>query len=158
MVAIIQPKITFLTKQNLVAMVEASIESTMFRNIYTIVNGEKRDILEDGNLSCAYYVSCILLIFKLINEPHAKVAGLLRDMLENTWFKANGDPLPGDVLTWEPKYFKNSGKIRDHVGFFLKDNIAVSNNPILKTPTTHMYNLYDGRPLKAVYRHPLLVA
>ena len=147
--------IVLLTKKSYFEMIERSIGSPLFRNLYACVGDTEKDILENGNVSCAYYVSCILLIFKLIRAPHAMVEGTLRDMLSYGWYKSDAIQ-KGCVISWEDKYFIESGKTRGHIGFYVGNGIAVSNNPVTGTPQKHLYKVYMGRPLKDVYSHPLL--
>ena len=47
-----------------IAIIKNSVGSQLFRNLYAKVNGKKIDITENGKLSCAFYVSSVLLLFK----------------------------------------------------------------------------------------------
>ena len=59
--------------------IKNSVGSNLFRNLYAYVDGKKMDILENGNLSCANFVSSILYSYKLIGGKHATVDGTVRD-------------------------------------------------------------------------------
>ena len=50
----------FLIYKNYLSTIKASENSKMFRHIYVLENNKEKDILKNGELSCAYYVSCIL--------------------------------------------------------------------------------------------------
>jgi hypothetical protein len=51
---------TYLPKESLFALIDASTGSKLFRHAYATVNGKKKDITEGGKLSCAFYVSTLL--------------------------------------------------------------------------------------------------
>ncbi len=62
----------------------AQEHSQIFRHIY--LEEEKwryKDILENGNLSCAVFVSQVLFYFKLINTPNANVSSLEKNLLHH---------------------------------------------------------------------------
>ncbi len=47
-------------EKNLLTSIESSLGSTLFRNLYMVVDDTSSDVLQDGELSCAYYVSSLL--------------------------------------------------------------------------------------------------
>lgn len=65
------------------AMVNNSEGSNSWRNIYAVIGGEKKDVAKNGELSCAYFVSCILKIFSLVDNYHATVGATIEDMERN---------------------------------------------------------------------------
>ena len=73
-------KIIPLTCKSYVAVIKNSIGTKMFRNFYAEINGQKKDVLENGELSCAFFASAILHLFQLIKEPHRTVASTIKDM------------------------------------------------------------------------------
>jgi len=119
-------KFKVLNYQNYLQMIKDSQGSRMFRHLYILANKQKKDVLENGNLSCAYYVSSILKIFDLISEPHTTVKKTLGDMLESGW-RPTKKLTPGNVLVWQEKKFPN-GAIHRHLGFCLGQNKAISND------------------------------
>lgn len=118
--------------------IENSIESRLFRNLYAKVNGEEKDILNGGELSCAYFVSHILLMFNLIDEGHATVKGTLADMEDSGWFKIE-EPRIGAVLVWEESVQDDEGKMHDHIGFYIGEDQAISNSTSKRTPQQHFW-------------------
>jgi hypothetical protein len=152
--------IRILYKDSYLALIENSAGSRMFRSLYASVEGEKKDILRDGDLSCAYYVSCILFIFNLVKSPHATVLGLERDLKVSGWEETN-DPVPGTVVIWEDAR-QAHGEMHAHAGFYVNSEMAVSNSDKSKHPITHhpTFGTDDsGRPRRAVriiYTHPFL--
>lgn len=139
-----------LQKESYLAMIHNAVGSSLFRNLYLLVDGEKRDILNEGSLSCAFFVSSILHQFQLTAMPHATVSGLERDLKESGWTLAE-TPRVGDVLIWEPK-LQGSGT-NAHVGFYLGDDRAISNDWQTRMPAEHHLTYGtnpDGTPIRAV--------
>jgi len=123
-------KFEFLIYQNYLEMIKASENSEMFRHVYVLNNNKKKDILENGELSCAYYVSCILKIFNLIDSkisPHSTVGGTIKNMLDNDW-KVTKKLTAGNILIWEDGLGTDK-KMHSHLGFYLGKNRAISNQP-----------------------------
>jgi len=69
------------------SFVEKSVGSKMFQTLWAEVDGKKKDITQRGKLSCATFVSFVLLSFGLIKEKHATVNGTVRDMENSGWRK-----------------------------------------------------------------------
>src|SRR3989344_5072067 len=86
------------------AIIKNSIGSKMFSNLYAKLDNKKLDITKNGNLSCAFYVSSILFLFKLVKEIHATVNGTLKDLKESGWTKIE-KPRIGCVLIWRETDF-----------------------------------------------------
>lgn len=143
------------------SLIEGAVGSSMFRHSYAMVDGEERDILEDGDLSCAFFVSSILTITRLSKEIHATVSGTLRDMEASGWTNI-AEPRVGAVLVWEAQ--EQARGPHEHIGFCISDTEAVSNDWITKVPTKQHITYgtrEDGSPVRAVtaiYWHPLLGA
>ncbi len=132
----------------------------MFQNLYAKVDGKERDILDNGSLSCAIFVSIILQSFELIKKPHATVIELLKDMEVSGWKKSHSLKV-GDVIVWEPLDFTGDGVKHLHVGFYLGKDKAVSNDWKVGTPAKHHFTFgtrasKPKRRIVAMYRHKLL--
>lgn len=128
----------------------------MFRHLYVLENNKRKDILQKGDLSCAYYVSSILKIFDLISSPHATVRGTLEDMAKKGWH--SGKKLkPGNVLVWEAIRFSN-GSTHQHLGFYLGNNKAMSNSLKKGTPAIHhfTYGRQAKRKIIKILTHRLI--
>lgn len=110
--------------KNFTECIRNSIGTRMFRNFY--VNGI--DVLENGNLSCAYYVTSIMHIFKLIDRPHFMVDGTIFAMEKAGWYKIDHTK-NGCVVVWNP--IVQNGKSHLHIGFYVGDGQAVSNRSSL---------------------------
>ena len=150
-----KPKISFSILDTLLAFANNSIGSNFFRNIYFNVNGQKTDLTENGNLSCAVFVSSVLYLLKLSKDVHITVDSTIKDLKESGWTETK-DPKPGCVLVWATKDFGASGAHR-HIGFYIDENKAVSNNPENGFPIEHKYDFFDGRPVELILINPNLI-
>jgi hypothetical protein len=142
--------VVILKKESYLAMIHNAVGTNLFRNLYATVNGEKQDITKDGDLSCAFFVSSILAHFHFIESPHGTVAGVERDLKKSGWRTTN-TPQPGDVLVWEKK-IQNSA-VNAHVGFFIGDDQAISNDWQTRVPIKHHMTYgtnEDGTPVRAI--------
>lgn len=135
-------------------MIRNSVGTKMFRNLYLKIRGKKIDATENGDLSCAYFVSNILLIWGLISEGHATIKGTKEDMKKNGWKEISKQKIkPGDVVVWEEK-MSNKGRIRSHIGFYIGDKKTISHFDGIKAITCHHWTYNDKRKIIAVYRYP----
>lgn len=143
-----QGKLILIVRDSYLALIENSVGANFWRNLYFKVNGRKRDILQEGELSCAFFVSVILLILGLIKEIHATVRGTLADM-ENMGWQEIEKPRLGSVLVWEEKL----GHL--HIGFFMGGKTAVSNRYSLRRPGWHHITFgvkKDGSPKRKIIK------
>lgn len=145
-------KLKLLTYQNYLAMISNSPENKMFRNIFAVENKKKRDILKNGENSCAYFVSSVLKIFDLISTPHATVKGTVKDMMNNGW-RITKQMIPGNVVLWEE--IEASDGFHPHLGFVLGKDKAISNSHKKRMPIVHHLtygNDKDGNPKRKVVK------
>lgn len=150
-----------LLRDTYLQMIKNSVGSNLFRNLYAEIDGTKRDILRDGNLSCNFFVSSILWHFKLLKEgPHANTVGFLRDLEASGWYKVE-EPREGDVILWEPK-LGISGETHPHTGFYIGNHRVITNNDTVRTPIEEdlTYGTNENgtpkRAITAIYTHPFL--
>jgi hypothetical protein len=141
-------------------MIRHSVGTTMFRNAYYEVNGKKEDILRDGDLSCAIYVSSVLSLLKLIPEVHATVQGTVKDMRKAGWRRIT-KPREGCVIVWGTKTSHMRGDAHGHIGFFIGNGKAISNSSKKRSPAMHHWTFgEEGRPahrkIEAMYWHKKL--
>lgn len=118
----------------LLAVVKNSVGSKAFRNVYAEVGDKKTDILRDGDLSCAFFVSSVLTMLKLCKEIHCTVDSTVKDLLVSGWAVIK-KPKVGSILVWEEKF--SSGGKNKHIGFYIGKNQAVSNNTKLGSVAKH---------------------
>ena len=156
-----KPSVTILRKKSYLAMVRnaAKGENHMFRNNFAVVDGVERDIVDDGALSCTYFLSGVLYMHKLIGDMHANIAGLERDLEASGW-KPVDEPREGAILVWEarpPVKERPWEPTQLHAGVYIGDERAVSNgsNSTLM-PEEHHYT-YDGtRKVIRIWWHDAL--
>ena len=121
-----------LNKKNYLDSLPTFGGSKSFRNVYAEIDGKIKDLTENGNLSCSFFVSSYLLRFtsvslnfKLINEIHLTVPGTVKDLKTCGWYEIK-DLKTGAIITW-----KNSSKSQHpHIGFYLGNGKFISNNDI----------------------------
>ena len=139
-------------------MIKNSKGTKMFRNFYLKKGSRKIDISKNGQLSCAFFVSNILLIWGLISRGHATVESTTKDIIKNGWRKTSLDrPKPGDVIVWEEKTFPNDIP-HFHNGFYIGNKKAISNDTKKGVPNLHHWTYNNKRKIIAVYSHPKLKA
>ncbi len=132
------------TFESYMTMVRNSVrgETHLFRNVIATVDGEKKDILRDGALSCGFFASGILYLNKLIGDMHTGVAGLERDLAASGW-KQISEPREGAVLVWEARQGA-SGAQHAHIGFALGHGRAISNGSNTTLVPEEHDETYDG--------------
>ena len=81
------------------AAIKNSVGSKFFRNMYAYDGRKRIDVLENGNLSCAYFVSTILKHFGLLKKVHATVKNTVKD-LKRSGGKSGNKPKNGSVLVY----------------------------------------------------------
>ncbi|MBP9822284.1 MAG: hypothetical protein KBC81_02485 [Candidatus Pacebacteria bacterium] len=145
--------------RSLLAIVENAVkdgDNYLFRNLYADEDGQEIDILENGRNSCGVFVSWILLTLGLIKSPHATVHATEKDMLDSGWFEVK-ELEPGAVIVWEKRegaMFDGERIPKEHIGFYVGNNAAISNDS-KKTgfPWSH-HVTYDGtRNVEKIYWH-----
>ena len=112
----------------------------------------KKDALENGKLSCAYFVSFILHNFDLIKNSHLTVLGTIRDMRESDWFKIN-HPRKGAVLVWDREV--STKEPHRHIGFYIGRKQAISNNSKKHVPIRHFWTF--GQKNSKIYRKVIAI-
>jgi hypothetical protein len=143
-----------LVRENYLSMIKNSVGSSTFKNFFAEVDGVKKDIAENGNLSCALFVSNILLINKLITEGHANVKSTILDMQKNSWEEIS-DLREGAVLHWEGVDFGATG-VHEHIGFYIGNDQAISNNSKTGEISTHSFDFEGNRKIKNIFWNKIL--
>lgn len=155
-----------LSADTYLSMIRGSVGSAAYRHNYARVQDKREDLVRNGQRSCAFFVSHILLFFRLIQEPHLRVEGTVRDLLRSGWHSTT-TPGIGDIVVWEEQVFSGSweGTIftnepHPHIGFYLSPEEAISNIPQAGGPAIHSLTFGqhdDGSPrvhIQAYYTHP----
>lgn len=136
-------------------MIENSVGTKMFNSLYAEVDGEKKDILEDGNLSCACFVSSVMYLFEMIDMQRARTESLKKFLDESPNFvKVDcSDAEPGDIAIYGEVEYPN-GRLFPHSGFVKDANTVVSTNYKKKAVDKHaLAETPSGQKLEAIYRY-----
>ncbi len=131
-----------------ISRIKKAVGSKMFQNFFMKIGNKEMDILNNGNLSCAMFVSSVLYLSKLIFDFHTTVSSTIKDMEKSGWYKIK-KPKIGAVLVWEPQKLGND--VHAHIGFYISNNKAISNSSRKKTPQIHHYLMENNRKIIAIY-------
>ena len=136
------------------AAIENSVDSNLFRKLYYRIDGDNViDVLDDGDLSCAVFVSSILYLFKLIKERHTTVKSTVEDMGTMGWYKIKR-PKRGAIILWGYKKKSDGtlGKHR-HLGFYINPKVAISNSSPKRMVAKHHFTFgisSNGKPRRDI--------
>lgn len=145
-----KPIVEILRPESYLALIRNSVGSTTWRQMYASVNGREQDIMNNGDLSCAFFVSSILKMCDLLPQLSVTVFGLIRNLEALRWQKVS-EAMPGDILVWET-IIDEKGDKHSHIGFYLGEEQAVSNSANTQTIQQHHWTFEGQRPLTAIYR------
>ncbi len=141
-----------LIKETLLAAVRGSIGANTWRHLYVNIAGQTIDATDNGDKSCAVFVSGILSMFDLIDHGHATVTSTIRQMRQKGWQEvAITDPQPADVIIWDAVKFAD-GTSHQHIGFYIADQLAISNDSTQGTPQQHAWDFLGQRPIIKLLR------
>lgn len=137
----------FLLKDSYLKTIENSVGSRIFQNLYFKQGTKKIDVLQNGNLSCAVFVSSILRNFYLIKDCHTTVIGTVRDLERSGWRKVS-KPKIGGVIVWG----ENNGPagLHKHIGFYIGRNLVISNSSKNKVPKKHHWTFNGKRKVEMI--------
>jgi hypothetical protein len=120
-------------KESLYAVLEGSIESSMFRKLYGKHAGALEDVINNGDLACAFFVSSILSMFELISGGiHTTVQVTLEDMEASGWQRTDV-PEALAVVLWGEKQ-GDDGRPHFHIGICLDGIHAIEHSAKTKSP------------------------
>lgn len=137
-------------KRTLLSMVEGSVGSGIFKSFWVETPEEGSfDSMDNGRLSCAFYVSGMLSILGLCDGVHGTVNSTIADLVESGWQQVD-EPTPGDIVHWVPNTDEET--ILQHIGFYVGENSCISNDWQTGTPQKHALDYDSRRIVKAVYR------
>lgn len=152
--------VKLLKKDNYLALIENACGSVLWANGYALVNGKREDILHDGLVSCAFFVSSILKIFDFIETLHFTVKGTEKDLKKSGWERISVSPkMPkGSIIIWEEKLsIDKQSKKREkhyHIGFYIDHEKAVSIWVYHNFPVIHHWTYNGTRKIIRAYWNP----
>lgn len=122
------------------AMVLGSVGSDQYRKLYVrMPDGSLKDVIDDGDLACAYFVSSILTLCGLIRDGvHTTVDETVLDLEASGWRRIR-TPRIGCVVVWDRHYSadRQRHQYHRHIGFFVGGDEVVSNHAISGRPKRH---------------------
>lgn len=139
-----KPKIEKLYHKTYLAVLNNSEGSKMFRNFYVQADKQQFDAMENGKLACAFFASSILKIFGCVKEIHGTVEKTVQDLAASGWHRIE-KPQDGCVVVWEEE------KGHKHIGFYLGNEIAISNSSKEGYPIKHHWKFNHKRNIEAMY-------
>ena len=129
-----EPKVERRIFDSYMAFTKNSVGSKSWSQYYADIDGVKTEIVQDGNLACAYFVSSVLRIFNLIERVHMTVPRTVADMKESGWAEID-KARPGAVVVYDDAHFSNGSF--PHIGICTSGETAISNNYKAGTPIEH---------------------
>lgn len=146
-----KPVVKKLVLESYLTMVKNSLGAKVWQNYFAEVDGEKLDVMYGGSNACAWFVSGVLVMHKLIQSSHATVASTVKDLEESQWHKIT-EPKPGAVIVYAPITFKD-GSTHEHVAIYIGDEKAISTSYTRAVPIEHdwRYRDHEEREITAMY-------
>jgi hypothetical protein len=132
-------KVVLLKKDTYLAFINNSLDAKIFQNFYAAVDGEKKDLVKKGELSCAFFVSSTAKLFDLIQKIHITVNGTEKDLLGSGWGKIE-EPRVGSIIIWGETEI--GGEKHKHIGFYIGNEQAISNSCVEKVPKKHHWTFH----------------
>lgn len=151
-----EPVVEKLVLESYVSMIHSSIGATVWQHYYAKIDGHKHDIMEGGGNACAWFVSGILTMHKLIESSHATVDSTVNDLRNSGWIDIQ-EPQPGAVILYGSVTFED-GSEHTHLAFYLGDDKAVSTSYTELVPVVHdwRYRDHSEREVTAIFWKPEL--
>ena len=155
--------------------IQDSIWSDIWRHFFiTKDDGKSMDILKNGSVSCAYFVSNILKQFGMIPTSHANVDSTRETMSRSGWYSIDlctpyWDIPLWSVIFWKEKLWSTDRDIYDkpisshkHVWFYVWDKKAISNqsddfyidSTKVWTPQIHDWRFNWDREIEYIFTYP----
>lgn len=146
--------------QTYLSMILGSVGSNQYRQLFVGTGSEIKDVIGNGDLGCAYFVSSILTLCGLTTEGvHTTVDETVRDLEASGWEPVH-KPKVGSVVIWTKKMCSDGNEHR-HIGFYIGGDDTISNNATLGVPLIQPLMERDGsgrpkRLIETYYFHPRL--
>lgn len=145
--------IEILRRETYIKAIENSIGTRLFNSLFVRYKdtGVIKDILNDGEYSCAFFVSGLLSLTQMISKTSSTVDTLKKDIeSDESWKKVEQEDIqPGDIVFYKKMKFED-GSENAHVGFVLNSNEAVSTDYKNKCVARHSIT---GREIDCFYQY-----
>jgi hypothetical protein len=148
-----------LRKETYVKMIENAVGTRLFNSLMVREDGAVRDLLNDGEYSCAIFTSGVLLLNQKVARTRTTVTNLEADLLASDQFSqipVGSEVQPGDVVLWEKVRYEDGSENR-HIGFAVSQAEAVSTNYVQKCVVRHplltnIENTGEVRKIERIFR------
>ncbi len=145
--------IEILKKETYLKAIDNSVGTKLFSSLFVRYKdtGEIKDVLDNGEYSCAFFVSGLLSLLQIIDKPVATVESLKKMIQSNEKWKTVSvvDIENGDVIFWNKIKF-DDGSENAHAGFVLNKDEAISTSYKTKSVVRHSSK---DREIDCVYRY-----
>ncbi|HSW65599.1 MAG TPA: hypothetical protein VLI54_00480 [Bacillota bacterium] len=148
---------------NVADLAASFLGTTHFRRRYRPVRSAEsrtgwriRDVANNGDDSCAAFVSYVLVANNLLGRSRSTVQTMVNAMEDHGW-QETGEPVLGGVAVWGCREdIVLDGSNLGHSGIYVGEGRFVSHSSIVFTPVEHPLQLSDGRVPAAYYTHDKL--
>lgn len=133
------------------AFIRGSVGSRQYKKLYVRTPTGLKDVIGNGDLACALFVSSILTQCGLIKGGiHTTVDETVVDLRDSGWEYIEVLQ-KGAVIIWEPKLCTDRLCHR-HIGFFMGNQRAISNEAKRGVPVEHhfTYGTQSNKPLREI--------
>lgn len=120
-------------RESLHAALENSIGTARYRTLYRRMPDDTLDdVINNGDLACAYFCSDILRSFRLIDDTHTTVRVTLEALEKAGWYQV-AEPEALAVIVWGEKH-GDDGRPHFHIGICIDATHAIEHSAITKSP------------------------
>lgn len=142
------------------AMIRGSVHSEQYHRLFVDTPDGPKDVIGNGDLACAYFVSAILVLCELTQGGvHTTVTETLADLVASGWYPIEV-PREGCIVVWGEKLCTDGVRHR-HIGFCTGVDEAISSRP--KDGGLRRHPLIETdvsgqvvRPIESLYSHSRL--
>lgn len=137
-----------------IAVIKNSVGARTFRQLYLYDKDADRvvEVLQNGNLACAYFASSVLHHFELIKNYHDSIKDMVEDMKKSGWRKID-HPIIGSVIVWSARTFRKNSKPHKHIGFYVGSGRVISMSSKRGYPVMHGLN-DERRKIEEILFYP----
>ena len=105
-------------RETYLAMIKNSVGSRQYQELYVVTPQGLVDVIGNGDLACAYYVSSLLTLFGFLKGGvHTTVDETVQDLVQSAW-KRTQELEEGAILVWESRLCSDN-KPHRHIDFAL---------------------------------------
>ena len=142
-------KVKLEIQKTYLAIINNSVGTKAFQNFFISVNGKSIDIIKQGQLACAFFVSNVCLTLNLIKQAHCTVQSTVQDLIKKGWVTVK-KPHLGNILIWEA--ITDTHGTHKHIGFYIGNNKAISNSTRKGYPIIHhwTFGIKKGKPIRNI--------